>query len=258
MNAKRHTRPEGIDRLERLIVRGSTQWILLRGQKRTNPVLLLVQAGPGLPVIHEATALERLLHLEEHFTVAYWDQRGTGKSFVPGANGAVTLADRVADVGAIAQAVCDRLGVSGLHVVGFSLGASLALLAAAEDPSRFRSLVCVGIDVNLLESERFAYGFALREAERRGNARALCALRAIGPPPHTTSKRFMTRVRWVSDFGGVHGRKTFGGIVRSQLARLWSSPHYSLRERIRALRGMGAHRSGCCPSWPVSIYSGGT
>jgi pimeloyl-ACP methyl ester carboxylesterase len=43
-------------------------------------VLLLIQQGPGLPMINEARRFERLLGLEQAFTVIYWHQRGCGRS----------------------------------------------------------------------------------------------------------------------------------------------------------------------------------
>jgi pimeloyl-ACP methyl ester carboxylesterase len=42
--------------------------------------LLLIQQGPGLPMINEARRFERVLRLEQAFTVVYWDQRGCGRS----------------------------------------------------------------------------------------------------------------------------------------------------------------------------------
>src|SRR6266513_6255216 len=69
-----------IDKLERVQLGGITQWIRIRGADATNPVLLLMQQGPGLPIINDARRLERLLGLEKAFTVVYWDQRGTGLS----------------------------------------------------------------------------------------------------------------------------------------------------------------------------------
>ena len=239
------TRQMTVERLERFDFDGSTQWALVRGRRQTAPVLLLVQAGPGLPMIHEAPVFEGL---EEHYRVVYWDQRGTGKSFDPGANGLLTVGDLVKDLRAMLHALCERLDVARLEVAGFSLGGSLALLACAEERDLVRSLVCVGPDVNLLESERFAYAFALEEARRRGHRRAERALSAIGEPPHEDAKRFMTRVRWVSNFGGIHRGKDFGAIVRGTLGRLWASPHYSLLEMIGAVRGLGATQERLLPA----------
>ena len=69
-----------IDSLEAVQLGGMTQWIRVRGMDRSNPVLLLVQQGPGLPIINEVRTFERLVGLEKDFTVVYWDQRGTGLS----------------------------------------------------------------------------------------------------------------------------------------------------------------------------------
>ena len=42
--------------------------------------MLLILQGPGLPMINKAGRFERVLALEQAFTVAYWDQRGCGRS----------------------------------------------------------------------------------------------------------------------------------------------------------------------------------
>src|SRR3954454_4665710 len=72
-----------IDTLEAVRIGGITQRIRTRGTDPTNPVLLLMQQGPGLPIINEARTFEKLLRLESDFTVVYWDQRGTGLSAQP-------------------------------------------------------------------------------------------------------------------------------------------------------------------------------
>src|SRR5689334_18577162 len=67
-----------IDQLEVIELGDTRQWIRVRGTDVSNPVLLVMQLGPGLPLINEARSWDRLFGLEEAFTVVYWDQRGTG------------------------------------------------------------------------------------------------------------------------------------------------------------------------------------
>ncbi len=43
-----------IDTLEAIQAGGTTQWIRIRGADTSNSVLLLIQQGPGLPMINEA------------------------------------------------------------------------------------------------------------------------------------------------------------------------------------------------------------
>ncbi len=60
---------------------GLDQWVMIRGESLTNPLLILLHGGPGF------TEMRFFRHfnapLEKGFTVVYWDQRGTGKSFDP-------------------------------------------------------------------------------------------------------------------------------------------------------------------------------
>jgi hypothetical protein len=53
--------------------RPATQWIRVLGAGASNPVILLIQQGPGPPMINEARRLGHLLGLEQAFTVIYWD-----------------------------------------------------------------------------------------------------------------------------------------------------------------------------------------
>ena len=69
-----------IDSLEAIPADGITQWIRVRGTGASNPVLVLIQQGPGLPMINEARRFRHLLKLEQAFTVIYWDQHGGGRS----------------------------------------------------------------------------------------------------------------------------------------------------------------------------------
>jgi len=48
-----------IDALEAVRVGGMTQWIRVRGRDASNPVLLLIPLGPGVPIINEARRFEQ-------------------------------------------------------------------------------------------------------------------------------------------------------------------------------------------------------
>jgi pimeloyl-ACP methyl ester carboxylesterase len=72
-----------IDLREPVQLGDSTQWIRIRAANARNPLLLLVQMGPGLPMINEVPAFGRALSLEDDFTVVYWDQRGCARSLRP-------------------------------------------------------------------------------------------------------------------------------------------------------------------------------
>src|SRR4051794_29920406 len=137
-----------INALEAIRVGDSTQWIRLRGADPSNPVLLLIEQGPGLPMINQARRLQRLLGWEDAFTVVYWDQRGCGRSLRGRKDQAdISLERMVADTVSLLEILRDRFGRK-IDVVGFSLGATIGASAAAERPELVASLVAVCMDID--------------------------------------------------------------------------------------------------------------
>jgi len=67
-----------VDTTITLDVNGSTQRIRMCATRTGLPPLVIVQAGPGLPVLNEVTKFQKRLRLEQQFLVAYWEQRGCG------------------------------------------------------------------------------------------------------------------------------------------------------------------------------------
>jgi pimeloyl-ACP methyl ester carboxylesterase len=228
-----------IDELEAVERGDSTQWMRVRGSDPSNPVLLLIQQGPGLPMINEARRIQRLLRLEQDFTVVYWDQRGCGRSLRKQTHPDISLERMVEDTVSLLELLRDRFGAASF-VAGFSFGATLGAYAAAQRPDLVATLVAVGMDIDGAAAGTCAYDFALSTARERGNRRATRQLEAIGPPPHLTSKQFATRVRWASNFGGVATNETYGSIVRALLASLVRSPDYSPGDIVRTVRGITA------------------
>ncbi len=236
-----------IDSLEAIPASDSTQWIRIRGANASNPVLLLIQQGPGLPMINEARRFEHLLGLEQDFTVVYWDQRGCGRSLRgrPGREG-ISLMRMVADTVSLLEYLRDRFG-GKTCVAGFSFGAALAAFAAAQRPDLVATLVATGMDIDGAAAADGAYQFALRTARQRGNRRATRQLEAIGPPPHLTSKQFGTRVRWATNFGGVTRNQTYATLARGLVASLVRSSDYSAGDVIRTVPGITATQAALLP-----------
>jgi pimeloyl-ACP methyl ester carboxylesterase len=239
-----------IDTREGVQLGGITQWIRVRGADASNPVLLLMQQGPGLPIINDARRLEHLLGLEKAFTVVYWDQRGTGLSSPSLRKDSnrfeITVVRMIDDTVSLLELLRGRFGGS-TFVAGFSFGAMFAAQAAVRRPELVAALVAAGMDIDVPAAENNAYAFALNTARRRGNRRAIRQLEAIGPPPHTTVKQFTTRARWVANFGGVTADANFNGLFRALLVSLVRSPDYSAADVIRTVRGISASQAALLP-----------
>lgn len=210
---------------------GLEQWVMIRGESVSNPVLILLHGGPGFP----ETGLFRHFNseLEKIFTVVYWEQRGTGKSFTSDTPAASMTIDRfVGDLDELVDAVCSRLGKKRVAILGHSWGSALGTLYAARFPEKVSVYVGTGQIGDLQASEESSYAFVLAEAARRHNRKALKQLRAIGGPPYTAQALGVQR-RWLSRFVGVLRGKSFWQVFRV----LRSDPEGSLFDLLNVARG---------------------
>jgi pimeloyl-ACP methyl ester carboxylesterase len=172
---------------------GIDQWMMIRGESVDNPPLILLHGGPGL----SETVLFRHFNapLEKTFTVVYWDQRGAGKSFdrtIP--RSSMTVEQFICDLDELVKAVRTRLGNRKVVIFGHSWGSALGVLYAARFPERVAAYVGSGQVGDAAAGESASYAFALAEAQRLGNQRAVKKLRAIGAPPHTAESLWTQRM----------------------------------------------------------------
>jgi pimeloyl-ACP methyl ester carboxylesterase len=177
-----------IDRREPVQLGGSRQWIRIRAANARNPLLLLVQMGPGLPMINEARTFGRLLSLEDDFTVIYWDQRGCGRSLrSTDATRDLSVQAMVSDTQRLLAMLCDRFDTPPV-VAGFSMGATIAALATARRPDLVAALVTVGMDIDGPATEENAYQFALTPRARGTAAKRSASSKRSGHHPTSSPK----------------------------------------------------------------------
>jgi pimeloyl-ACP methyl ester carboxylesterase len=210
---------------------GFDQWTMIRGESVANPALMLLHGGPGL----SETTLFRYFNapLEKSFTVVYWDQRGSGKSFhrdIP--RSSMTVEQFIADLDELVDAVCERLGKTKVAIFGHSWGSVLGPLYAARFPEKVEAYVGSGQIGDRAAAEAATYAFALAEAERLGKRRAAKKLRAIGPPPHTAQSLWTQRTL-LSRLEGRMRPKALWTLARAAL----SGRESSILDLPRALRG---------------------
>lgn len=59
---------------------GIQQFVQIRGQCISNPVIIFVHGGPANPLPHLAYHFQN--DLEDEFTILHWDQRGSGRTYL--------------------------------------------------------------------------------------------------------------------------------------------------------------------------------
>jgi proline iminopeptidase len=189
--------------VEQWKVNGIDESVILRGRDLNNPVLVWLHGGPG----SSETPLLRVMNgaLEDHFTVVYWDQRLAGQTLDPRAAypEALTISQMVDDLDVIVDRIRERLGHDRVVLVGHSWGTMLGVLYASRHPDKVAAYVGIGQMTDKSKAETLSYNFALDQARRRGNTKAVGELEKIGAPPYGNEQMFTERA-WLEALGGVN------------------------------------------------------
>jgi len=225
--------PQGIASLEAVTLGGVKQWILIRGQDRSNPVLLFLHGGPGSPEM----PLEHHFGppLEEHFVVVHWDQRGAGKSWHPGLpKDSMTIEQFISDTHELVELLRKRFGQEKIYLMGHSWGSLLGVRVVQKYPDLFYAYIGIGQCVDLKRNEEISYQFVLEEAEKRGNQKALRQLKKIGPPPYDNLRELGTQRKWLTRFGGGITREgKFSPLIKIAI----KAPEYTPADFVKYLYG---------------------
>lgn len=128
--------------LEPVTLGGMEQWLLIRGQDRTKPIVLFLHGDPGRPEIYMAHAWQR--PLERDFVVVQWDRRGSGKSYYDDPDRPIRFTQELADAVELIGRLRARFGQQRVIVVGHSYGSWLGVALAQQHPELVRAYVGVG------------------------------------------------------------------------------------------------------------------
>ena len=210
-----------VRRSEYVTADGAKLYVLVRGSNVHAPVLLWLHGGPG--------GAERPLFryfndaLEKHFVVAYWDQRGAGRSFDPHADPKrLTVAQHVADLDVIVDHLRRTLAADKIILTGHSWGAALGLLYARDHPGKVSAVIAVNPLVSRRAAERAEYDFVIEQALHRNDGKTLKEARTIGEPPFETWRDALAFETLVQRYGGIyhHAPRRFWVMCRALLTGL--------------------------------------
>ncbi|MCG7523249.1 alpha/beta hydrolase [Streptomyces sp. OfavH-34-F] len=214
---------------------GIDQWISVRGDDLTNPVILELHGGPGA-----STAIfgPRTRCWEQHFTLVRWDMRGTLKTLGHGGagrQGEMSFERIYADAVEVTDHIRTRLGVDRVVLLGHSYGSAFGLRLAREFPERY--LAYVGTDQNIHDCGRddSVHQALLTRLRASGKHKELAAVERLDD-----DKR-----RWTHRERAMHAkllatsdRLTLDTMKKVVMGSLWLSPLHSLRELGHFMKGM--------------------
>ena len=137
---------------EPISINGTKQWVLIRGNDESKPVLLYLHGGPGqslIPFAYKATN-----KLVNDFIVVYWDQRGTGLSYdesIP--DETMTIDQFIEDTRSVTEYLKRKFNKDKIYLLGHSWGTVLGTLVIQKYPDDYYAYIGVGQVVNSEEQE---------------------------------------------------------------------------------------------------------
>jgi len=216
-------------------INGIRQGMFIEYTDVANPVILFLHGG--LP---EHFLAERYPNrLDENFTLACWERRGSGLSYSPGIPPETLTAERlVADTLAVTEFLRARFDKGKIYLMAHSGGTFIGLQAAARAPEMFAAYIGVAQIVHQLKSEMLAHEYLLRRFRQVGNRSMVRKLEAApvsltaGTPDGYLAVRDEAMHRL-----GVGTMADMTSVARGIFWPSVLSPDYTPREKIGLWRG---------------------
>jgi pimeloyl-ACP methyl ester carboxylesterase len=226
-------------------VNGIRQGMFIKSRDVTNPVLLYLHGGMPDYFLTEKYPTG----LEDHFTVVWWEQRGSGISYSPDiARDSLTLEQMISDTLEMTNYLRRRFEVEKIYLMGHSGGTFIGIQAAARRPGLYYAYIGVAQMSNQLKSEVLAYDYMLEQFKANGNAEMVRRLEAA---PVTMAGGTPHAYRVLRDPAmhslGIGTTHDMDSVVTGLFLPSLQSRDYTLGEKFHTWRGKAA--SGVAMLW---------
>jgi pimeloyl-ACP methyl ester carboxylesterase len=153
-------------------INGVKMGMIIKGKDISNPVLLFVHGGPGMP---EYFLTENYpTGLEDYFTVVYWDQRGAGLSYSSNIDkNTITVDHYIDDTIAVTNYLRERFSQDKVYLMAHSWGTYFSIQAVQKAPQLYNAYIAVAQVTCQGESERLAYKYMLDYYSKAGDDKTL-------------------------------------------------------------------------------------
>lgn len=226
-------------------INGVLQGMIIKSKDLRNPVLLYVHGGMPDYFLSQKYPTG----LEDHFTIVWWEQRGSGLSFIPDATPkAITSEQLISDTLELTNYLRHRFNKEQIYLMGHSGGTYIGIQAAAQAPELFYAYIGIAQMSNQLESERLAYEYMLQKFSENGNTKMVRKLE-VAP---VTLKDSIPNAYYLLRDGAMHSlgigtthnmRSVISGIFLPSL----TFREYTVREKFNLWRGKS--QSGVSSIW---------
>lgn len=146
---------QGIEECRYVTLGGIRQYIQIRGQDTSNPIILFLHGGPGNPT--SCLSYHYQEDLEKDYTLVNWDQRGCGRTFYEcrGKDSPVSTEQLLADLDELVDYLLARFSKKRLILLGYSWGTVPGILYARLHPEKLTCYLSVCQCVHILSGSLY-------------------------------------------------------------------------------------------------------
>jgi pimeloyl-ACP methyl ester carboxylesterase len=155
----------------------------------------------------------------------------------------MTIERFIADTVEVAEYLCRRFGVDRVHLMGHSWGSFIGVQAVAASPEVFDTYIGMGQITHQLRSEQESHRYLMAAYEARADHRMVRRLQAapVGDsvPLPAAYDALRDKAMHRIGVGTTHDMRS---VVTGIFVPSWTSPDYTVREKLNLWRGKAASR----------------
>lgn len=222
---------------------GVKQGMFIKSKDSTNPVLLYVHGGMPLYFLTQ----QYPTGLEDHFTVVWWEQRGSGISYgadIPPET--MNSGQLINDVLEVTNYLRHRFGKEKIYLMGHSGGTYIGIQAAAQNPELYYAYIGVAQMSDQLRSERLAYEYLLQHYKENGNSNMARKLESAPVVDDIPDAYLKLRDKAMHSLG-IGTTHDMNSVITGIFITSLKCRDYTLQEKINMWQGKS--RSGVHPLW---------
>lgn len=178
-----------IDKEAYIKINGIEQYVMIKGEKLNNPVMLYLHGGPGLSGIGKEPLIK---NWEKLYTVVYWDQRGAGKTYEKNHSSSQaideknkpTIDNMIEDTRQMVKYLKKTFHQNKIVILGHSWGSVLGSEFVLKYPQDVSYYIGVGQVTNAMEDERVVYEHLYDIVKKIGDAQDIKTLEKISKYPY--------------------------------------------------------------------------
>lgn len=236
--------PNSLSEKSLVEINGVSNGFFINSRDLSNPVLLFVSSGPGTDD-YFFNEKYKDMHLDDIFTIVYWDYRGMGIAYDSEINPEeITTKVLVEDTKKVTEYLKTRFKQDKIYIMGFSGGTNIAIRAVQENPEDYYAYIGMAqVVTDSSERDTQMYEFMKSRFEERKQhslLKKLDKLVSVSADGQITCKDWYSYVYLLHKAGGgtTYNETEFWGID----IPIMMSHCYTISEKFNYIRGMKMYR----------------